>query len=175
MINHVNVEHKGFRFLCKFCDTFTTSKDSLKKHIHRIHANETIDDDSIKGEFFFVDNKGDALSHDAKLMKVAEMEALLAEEMAKNEALMTAVDEPQAGASVLDTREAPPVREQSRKATCTATTSSVEQDWSIEEDRILLERLKNGMDHEIQLSNRTNQEVISRMNFLLDFVKKLKK
>lgn len=179
----------------------------MKKHIKSKHPERLPTDDELKGQFFFIDEKGSPLSLNAKLEKITQLEMLLEQEMVKNEELnavyrreapmqkpladetalvINEVEDTEAGGSNSKAAKSAAIKTKaaikdftdlnsSSKKTRLCTSSNVEKDWSKEEDRILLERLKNGMDCDIQLENRTEREINSRFDFLTNFVKNLKK
>lgn len=208
LTNHINVAHKGLRFLCGSCDAFTTSRDSIKNHIKSKHPKQSPTDDELKGQFFFIDENGSPFPLNAKLERITQLKKLFQQEMTKYEELSTALNERQTStqtpladettwpnntvdktlagasnpkatkstllktkASVKDFEDLNPSLKKNRAS----TTFIAENEWSREEDRILLESLKNGLDYNIQLENRSEQETISRITFLTNFVKNLKK
>lgn len=70
---HENSEHKGLRFACPFCDVFTVSKDTIQKHIKKLHPSE-FQDTEPHGRYYWITNDGIVLSRDAKLLKISQLE-----------------------------------------------------------------------------------------------------
>lgn len=86
LTKHENIEHKGFRYLCLFCDAFTKSKHSLQNHIKTMHPNKP-QNYELNGAFFWTDKDGNALSHQSKLAKIIQLELKLKKKFKESEKL----------------------------------------------------------------------------------------
>lgn len=137
------------------------------------------------------------------MAKIIAYERELIQKKAINEELQRKVDELEEGVPLTDLSSSPkagssssPVKTKAQlksfspskrkrlaeisavhqKSSKLSETTESKAEWAKEEDRILLENIKRGVNtDELQIPNRSKSELKSRIDFLIEFVKKMRK
>lgn len=184
---HEEIDHKGLRFLCMYCEVFTTTKKSLQNHIAKYHSNEP-QNIQIIGDFFWMNSDGSVLSRDEKLAKILQLEEQIADKTkiaselkAEIHSIETKIQElsyakneriDDIDGKIENNDESCQVGQESIGVIEAAEANPIaDVKWTREEDRILLERIKEDNLNDIYIENRTKENINNRVVFLIDFLK----